>query len=103
MAIVIGKTDVSHFSLDEIYEKYVQELEIIFIPAGGKFQTPAGFLHAYINPFEYDVYLTEVRTSQIPEQAVEREKNIVRIYDTSMRGRTPDWPDWLRDKIVQLR
>lgn len=37
------------------------------------------------------------------EQASDREKNIVRVYDTSMRGGTPDWPQWLRDKIAKLR
>lgn len=103
MALVLWKTDVSGCSLDEIYEKYVQELEVIFIPAGWNFETPPGFLHAYINPFYHDVYLTEIRTSQIPEQAIDREKNIVRVYDTSMRGGTSDWPQWLRDKIAELR
>jgi hypothetical protein len=103
MALVFGKTDVSKYTLDEIYEKYVQELEVIFIPAGGTFETQPGFLHAYINPFDHDVHMTEVRTSQIPEQAADREKNIVRIYDTSLRGGTPDWPQWLRDKIAELR
>lgn len=43
--------------------------------------------------------MTEIRTSQIPEQATDREKNIVRIYDTSMRGGTPNWPEWLLEKI----
>lgn len=102
MALVLGKTDVSKCTLDEIYEKYVQELEVIFIPAGGTFETQPGFLHAYINPFDHDVHMTEIRTSQIPEQATDREKNIVRIYDTSMRGGTPDWPKWLQDKIAEL-
>lgn len=103
MAIVLGKTDVSGCTADEIYEKYVQELEVIFIPAGGEFHTPRGFLHAYINPFDHDVYLTEVRTSQIIENASARENNIIRVYDTSMRYNKPDWPQWLRGKIAQLR
>ncbi len=103
MALVVWKTDVSQFTLDEIYEKYVQELEVIFVPQGHEFSTPAGFLHAYINPFDHDVYLTEVRTSQIPEKASDREKNIVRMYDTTMRNGTPDWPEWLRKKISELR
>lgn len=49
------------------------------------------------------MYLLETRISQISEQASDREKNITRIYDTTMRGGTPDWPQWLRDKIVELR
>lgn len=103
MAIVLWKTDVSKCTLDEIYEKYVHELEVIFIPAGWTFETQPGFLHAYINPFDHDVHMTEIRTSQVPEQAADREKNIVRIYDTSLRGGTPDWPQWLRDKVAELR
>ncbi|TXG77007.1 hypothetical protein E6Q11_03510 [Candidatus Dojkabacteria bacterium] len=81
----------------------MQELEVIFVPTGHEFSTPAGFLHAYINPFDHDVYLTEVRTSQIPEKESDREKNIVRVYDTTMRNGTPDWPEWLRKKISELR
>lgn len=47
--------------------------------------------------------MTEIRTSQIPEQAADREKNITRVFDSSMRGGTPNWPEWLRDKIAKLR
>ena len=85
--------------MEEIYANYVQELEVVFIPEGGTFSTPAGVLHAYINPFDHDVYLTEVRTSQVVENASAREKNIIRIYDTSMRNGVPNWPKWLLEKI----
>lgn len=102
MAIVLWKTDVSRFSLKEIYESYVQECEVFFIRKGEYFETQPGFLHAYINPFGHDVYLTEIRTSEISEQASDREKNIVRIYDTSMRNGIPNWPEWLREKIAKL-
>lgn len=100
MVIVLGKTDVSKHTIDEIYEKYVQELEVVFIPDGNEFKIQAGFLHAYVNPFLHDVYLTEVRTSQVSEEASDREKNITRIYDTSMRNGTPNWPEWLVEKIL---
>ena len=102
MAIVLWKTDVSGFSKEEIYANFVEELEVLFIPAGEAFSTPAWVMHAYINPFDHDVYLTEVRTSQVVENASEREKNITRIYDSSMRYGTPDWPLWLREKINSL-
>lgn len=47
------------------------------------------------------MHLTEVRTSQSPESAEIREANITRIFDTAMRGGTPDWPDFLKEKIRQ--
>ncbi|MBP7806236.1 hypothetical protein KA057_00990 [Candidatus Gracilibacteria bacterium] len=103
MALVLGKEDMAHLALENIYEKIPTDVEIIKLGKGEKFSTPAGVLHAYINPFDHDVYLLETRISQISEQASNREKNITRIYDTTMREGTPDWPQWLRDKIAELR
>ncbi len=99
MALVLWKTDVSALPIEEIYETHVSELDIIFIPKWWQFSTPAGHLHAYINPFQHDVYLTEVRTSQIREWSNEREKNITRVYDTTGRNGIPPWPKWLLEKI----
>lgn len=103
MALVLWKEDMAHLALENIYEKIPTDVEIIKLGKWEKFSTPAGVLHAYINPFDHDVYLLETRISQISEQASNREKNITRIYDTTMREGTPDWPQWLRDKIAELR
>jgi Mannose-6-phosphate isomerase len=102
MALVLGKEDMTNKSLDSIYEKISTDVEVIRLRKWERFSTPAGVLHAYINPFDHDVYLLETRISQISEQASDREKNIIRIYDTTMRGGTPDWPEWLREKISKL-
>ena len=99
MAIVLWSEDMSQYSLETIYEKIPHDLQILHMEKWEKFHTPAGHLHAYVNPFDHDVYLLETRISQIPEQAADREKNITRIYDTSMRGGVPNWPEWLIDKI----
>lgn len=103
MALVLWKEDMTHMTLENIYEKIPADLEVMKLRKWEKFSTPAGVLHAYINPFDHDVYLLETRISQVAEQASDREKNIMRIYDTTMRGGTPDWPDWLRQKITALR
>lgn len=103
MALVLWKEDMTHVDIKNIYENIPMDIELIKLKKWEKFSTPAGTLHAYINPFDHDVYLLETRISQIPEQASDREKNIIRIYDTTMRGGTPDWPEWLRDKIAELR
>jgi len=103
MALVLWKEDMTNIPLDSIYEKIPTDVEVIKLEKWEKFFTPAGTIHAYINPFDHDVYLLETRISQISEQASDREKNIVRIYDTTMRGGTPDWPQWLREKIAKLR
>ena len=103
MALVLGKEDMSTLTLDQIYQKIPDDLKVIPLKKWEKFDTPAGFLHAYFNPFDHDIYLLETRISRIPETADDREKNIIRIYDTTMRGGTPDWPEWLRDKIAELR
>jgi len=100
MALVLGKTDVSLLSVEAIYELIPQDLEILTLNKWEQFHTPAGVLHAYINPFDHDIYLLETRISQTPEQASDREKNIIRIYDTTMRWGTQDWPEWLREKIA---
>ena len=102
MAIVLGKNDVSLSETISIYDIVSQDLEVIPLKKWKKFYTPAGFLHAYVNPYDHDIYLLETRVSQVPELANDREKNITRIYDTSMRGGTPDWPQWLRNKIADL-
>lgn len=102
MALVLGKEDMTNVPLDGIYGKIVTDVGVIRLKKWEKFSTPAGVLHAYINPFNHDVYLLETRISQVSEQAGNREKNIIRIYDTTMRGGTPDWPQWLRDKIREL-
>ncbi len=102
MALVLGKEDMTNISLDSIYEKISHDVGAIKLKKWEKFSTPAGVLHAYINPFDHDVYLLETRISQIPEQASDREKNIIRMYDTTMRDGTPDWPEWLREKIRLL-
>ena len=99
MAIVLGKEDMIDVDIQNIYEKIPTDVGVIKLKKWEKFSTPAGVLHAYINPFEHDVYLLETRISQVTEQASDREKNIVRIYDTTMRGGTPDWPQYLLDKI----
>jgi hypothetical protein len=103
MALVLWKEDMTHMTLEDICEKISADLEVMKLRKWEKFSTPAGVLHAYINPFDHDVYLLETRISQVAEQASDREKNIIRIYDTTMRGGTPDWPDWLRQKITALR
>lgn len=102
MAFVLWRQDMTNIPLDSIYEKIPTDVEVIKLEKWEKFSTPAGILHAYINPFDYDVYLLETRISQIAEQASDREKNIIRIYDTSMRDGTPDWPQWLLDAIKIL-
>lgn len=103
IALVLWKKDMTNIHLDSIYQKIPTDVGVIKLEKWEKFSTPAGVLHAYINPFDHDVYLLETRISQISEQASDREKNITRIYDTTMRGGTPDWPQWLRDKIAELR
>ena len=103
MALVLGKEDMTNVTLEDIYEKIPADVKVVRLKKWEKFSTPAWVLHAYINPFDHDLYLLETRISQISELASDREKNIVRIYDTTMRGGTPDWPEWLRDKIAELR
>lgn len=103
MALVLGKEDMTHVPLESIYEKISTDVEVIKLGKWEKFSTPAGVLHAYINPFDHDVYLLETRISQVSEQASDREQNIIRLYDTTMRGGTPDWPEWLREKMAKLR
>ena len=103
MALVLGKTDVSKMSSDAIYKIIPNDVEVIALKKWEKFHTPAGYLHAYINPYDHDVYLTETRISQVAEQANDREENITRVFDSTMRGGTPDWPEWLKDKIIALR
>ena len=100
MAFVIWRTDVSIMNLDEIYGLTPDDLEVIFLKKWEQFHTPVGVLHAYVNPFDHDVYLLETRISQTPEKASDREKNIVRVYDTTMRNGTPNWPEWLIQKIA---
>lgn len=102
MAMVLGRVDVSGMNLGKIYEIIPHDLDVILFEKWEKFQTPAWYLHAYVNPFDHDVYLLETRISQISEQASDREKNIIRIYDTTMRGGTPDWPPYLIDKINNI-
>lgn len=103
MAMVLGKKDVSQMGLEQIYGIIPEDLEVIPLKKWEKFHTPAGYLHAYVNPYDHDVYLLETRISQISEWAADREANIIRVYDTAMRGWTPDWPVWLTEKINQLK
>ncbi len=103
MAIVMGNEDVSQMPIDLIYEEMLNDLRIIPLKKWEKFRTPAGYLHAYVNPYDHDVYLLETRISQIPEQASDRESNITRIYDITMRDNVPNWPEWLQEKILSLK
>ncbi len=85
MALILGSENMENIDREDIYKKIPEDIRIIPLSPREKFFTPPGVLHAYINPFDHDVYLTEIRVSQIPEQAIDREKNITRIYDRTMR------------------
>lgn len=85
MILALGKEDMTHQDTTTVYEKVPSDVQLLKLQKGEKFFTPSGVLHAYINPFDYDIYLLETRISHIPEKSHEREANITRIYDTSMR------------------
>ena len=56
MALVIWKEDMTNVTLEDIYKKISDDVEVIKLEKWEKFSTPAGVLHAYINPYDHDVY-----------------------------------------------
>jgi mannose-6-phosphate isomerase-like protein (cupin superfamily) len=98
--IVIGTKNVVGLNEEEMQVE-LRNLKVISLSSGESIDIPAGFLHAYVNPFKEDMYLLETRTSQIPETSADRESNIVRIYDQTRRDNLPDWPEEMQAKIMQ--
>lgn len=97
--IVLGTKSVVGLSEEEMQQE-LRNLKVIGLKPGESIDIPAGFLHAYVNPFEEDMYILETRTSQIAETSAEREANIVRVYDQTRRDNLPDWPAEMKNKIL---
>lgn len=97
MKVVMGNKDVA--MNPGLLDEDLKNLNIISLKAGETKVTPAGFLHAYVNPYEHDIFLLETRISTIEEDENIREVNIVRIYDQTLRPGTTQWPEDLIQRI----
>ncbi len=89
-------------SLEEV-TNLALECQGILIRAGETFSIKEGELHAWCNPFNTCVYLLEHRQSSKTETWEDRESNITRIFDQTMRDGCPQWPQVLKDKIQALK
>jgi hypothetical protein len=93
---VVSTESLINKSLDGVDEK----LLIVDVEPQGILIIEPGCLHALANPFGTDIYVVETRESQIAEGPDDRERNIVRIYDQTMRNGVCAYPKDLFDKIM---
>jgi len=100
MAVVMGNSDVA--MNPEQLDEELKNLNIIKLKAQETMFTQSGVLHAYINPFDHDEFLLETRTSTIAENEKQREANITRIYDQTLRTGTVQWAIDLVERIKAL-
>jgi hypothetical protein len=82
------------------HESLLKNLLIIDVESGGRLFIPAGFMHALVNPFSQDIFISETRISPVSQTPMEREGNIDRIYDQSKRRGIMPFPQHLADKIL---
>ncbi|HSW77018.1 MAG TPA: hypothetical protein VLG50_08220 [Candidatus Saccharimonadales bacterium] len=83
-----------------IVGRSLDNLFIIDIDPQGQLVIEPEVIHALANPFTTNIYVIETRESQFPEKSTDREKNIVRIYDQTMRNGVSPYPVELSKRIM---
>ncbi len=81
---ILGK-ESSIGKSDEELRQQVLDAEIVEVGKGDSLEFDAGYIHALANPYDEDIYVLEIRTSQIEEGYKDREANITRIHDQRER------------------
>ncbi|MFW5702451.1 MAG: hypothetical protein ACOCXP_00610 [Candidatus Dojkabacteria bacterium] len=90
-AVFLGTEPVHEKGMEEVID-LASRTPLLRKSAGESTDIPAGHLHALYNPYPEDIYVIEIRTSQVNEDSEAREKNITRIFDQARRDGLPKFP-----------